>query len=261
MAAVDERTVNSMIEFLTLAAELQAAGERPLWYRGCPYAPLPSLLRHPTKKTIQEVMDLERALLARFKQLWVPFQTRTLESDFEYAFMMQHFGVPTRLLDWTESPLVGLYFACIEATDDENAGDAVVWAVDPVAWNRSVRPTVNRVLMPDDVAVKGYRPANPDWEATMDALPVAMYGTHNSARIVAQKGTFFVFGQGIDDLRSAYVKSAFADGLVKRISIPKAQVRSVQESLHAMGITHATVFPDLEHIALDLKYEFGFGGA
>lgn len=261
MAVVDERTVNSMVEFLNLAAALHADGERPLWYRGCPHPPLPSLLRHPSRKTIQEIMDLERALLARFKQLWVPFQTRILESDFEYAFMMQHFGVPTRLLDWTESPLVGLYFACIEATEGVSGGDAVLWAVDPIAWNHSVRPALNRVLMPEDIAVQGYRPGNPDWEATLDTLPVAMHGTHNSARIVAQKGTFFVFGQGIDDLQSAYVNSGFSDGLVKRIVIPRVQVRSVQESLHSIGVTHATVFPDLEHIALDLKHEFGFGGA
>ena len=51
-------------------------------------------------------------------------------------FFMQHYGVPTRLLDWTENPFVAIYFALVSMEDIKNV-DAAIWMCDPVAWNRA----------------------------------------------------------------------------------------------------------------------------
>lgn len=69
-------------------------------------------------------------------------QTRRLNSEAPQPYdraswltMMQHYGLPTRLLDWSESPLVTLYFALSEKKDDI---DAAVWIMNPMKLNKKV---------------------------------------------------------------------------------------------------------------------------
>lgn len=54
-------------------------------------------------------------------------------SEIEWLFLAQHYGLPTRLLDWTESPLIALYFA-LNAEGYEDC-DACLWAVSPTLLN------------------------------------------------------------------------------------------------------------------------------
>jgi len=46
-----------------------------------------------------------------------------------WLFLMQHYGLPTRLLDWTESPLLATYFAVSE--EGHATEDGALWALDP----------------------------------------------------------------------------------------------------------------------------------
>lgn len=48
--------------------------------------------------------------------------------------LMQHYGLPTRLLDWSESPLVALYFAL--SSDEDAKADAAVWVLNPMKLNK-----------------------------------------------------------------------------------------------------------------------------
>jgi hypothetical protein len=92
----------------------------------------------------------------------------------------------------------------------------------------------------------------------MRVFPVAMYGLHNSARIVAQRGVFTIFGKSTDPLEAHYQSGDYpADALIK-IELPEAAVHPLRQQLAAIGITDSVVYPDLGGLALELRRFFGF---
>jgi len=179
-------------------------------------------------------------------------------------FAMQHHGVPTRLLDWTENLFVGLYFAVASdkhgGHDDEPNGEPtclpVIWCLDPVGWNRGVPQLRDygseiSVLTTADDELDPYKP-----ESTRDRLrkrqntPVAVYGTHNTARIVAQRGTFTVAGKEIAALET-FADVVGDEPVLWRISIDSPR-EGIRRDLGKLGFTETMIFPDLPGLAREL---------
>ncbi|MFI5394104.1 MAG: FRG domain-containing protein [Candidatus Binatia bacterium] len=269
MATVREEKVRSLPRYLELVEQAQTRTSQSLWYRGCgsaAYQLLPSLYRHQRLKTPDELADLERQLMTRFRQRSIPYHSRSLTDDWDTLFFMQHYGVPTRLLDWTENPFIALHLALMGASKTSTPSgklafrsDAAVWMLDPVAWNRHALRHVSfegGVLSPDDEAIKRYRPT-PKF-AGMHNQPVALYGAHNSARIVAQQGVFTIFGRDAKPMEQVFKADGFPAQCLTKITVPKALISPLRKSLLNHGVTESVVFPDLEGLAREIKRVFGF---
>jgi len=77
-------------------------------------------------KISQNGLALEKVLLREFQRRFHHYQSYVPKDNIELLAYMQHFGAPTRLLDWTYSLHVAVYFAIEAAPDDPCA----VWAID-----------------------------------------------------------------------------------------------------------------------------------
>lgn len=235
------------------------------WYRGCGKAShqlSPSLFRHPKHRSAENLHVLEKSLASTFAQRSPPFIQQGFQDEWERMFFMQHYGIPTRLLDWTESPFVALYFAltnCTRNRSNKPSEDIAVWLLDPSEWNKSALKDISfqgGVLDSQKEQVKSYSP-NAELEERKN-LPIMIHGTHNSARIVAQRGMFALFGKSITSMDANFESGGFTSGTLEKIVIGKENVDKIASSLFRKGISDSTVYPDLFGLSLELRRSFGF---
>ncbi len=264
MPNVEEHKLDSFTAVLKAVEDFQSKNDLS-WFRGCndsTHALVPSLFRHPSKKKVETMRELELDIARVFAQRSPPFVQQSFRDEWEQMFFMQHYGIPTRLLDWSESPLIAMYFALTGGERYANGKpkkDAAIWMLNPAMWNRGALSDISftgGVLDTSKEQVRSYGP-NVDLEQRKN-LPVMIYGTHNSPRIVAQRGTFSLFGKSKDCMATAYKAAEFADGILHKVVVPKEKREEVALSLLKKGVSDTTIYPDLQGLSLELKKHFGF---
>lgn len=261
-------SVKSIDEFVALVDRMQREHEKPLWYRGCcrsGYKLVPALYRHPGTKQAEELDALEKEILLRFRQQSMPYLPRMKRENTNYLFLMQHYGVPTRLLDWSENPFVGLYFALSKVVHPiekyDTSVSSAVWILDPTSWNQHLLERISYpggVLSADDQLVSSYLPDSDI--AHRNSYPIAIYGDYNSPRIAAQKGVFTLFGKEVAPMEEMAATGRFPAACLRKIEIAGNVVVNIYRSLVAFGLTSAVVFPDLDGLAKDFRWTYGFEG-
>jgi hypothetical protein len=171
---------------------------------------------------------------------------------------MQHHGIPTRLLDWSENLLVAAYFASQVGAPPHDHGATgcvpTIWCVDPVDWNRA-SPVLSefgesiQVMTTADDEIQSYGPAS---SKKRMKTPLAIYGTHNSKRIVAQRGTFFVWGEDTKTLEEiAAVGTADTGATLWKFSMTGDRNQFATD-IQRLGFSETQIFPELSFLAREL---------
>lgn len=170
-------------------------------------------------------------------------------NEWDLYFLMQHYGAPTRLLDWTESPVIALYFA---VRDNPGYYDSSVWMLDPYELNRA---SINKaeVISPSALGanesdIRSVSPWLPErWsKKRLPDGPLAIFPTHIARRISSQKSCFTIHGRRESGfLRFARRKKP----CLKKIIIPAYAATKVRLDVQNYGIDETTIFPDLEGLA------------
>jgi hypothetical protein len=104
--------------------------------------------------------------------------------------------------------------------------------------------------------LKGYQPA-PSFSG-MYNHPVALYGSHNSPRIVAQRGVFTIFGQSCVPMEKAFVSGLFPRNSLIKVVLKKNVLKEMRSAILAYGVTESVIYPDLDGLAKEIQRFFGF---
>lgn len=249
-----------MPEYLEATHDLGVgSARRRLWFRGvhdARYALVPRLYR--SDAGIEELQAIEREMFAEFRSRSRSLLTLDVATDWERMFVMQHYGVPTRLLDWSENAFYALYFALSGAAERGFATDAAVWVMDPAGWNRHVFPTMEApgdALCVGEDALDAYEPERP--VGAMGDGAAALWGLYNNPRITAQRGVFTVFGRSKNSLRDLCAARGFSPGTLVCLRLPSSILGELNDQVRLLGFRESMIYPDLGGLATEIRVEHG----
>ena len=220
----------------------------PLWFRGhanYQWRLGPSALRYDNEDhrnaALALIADFRR--VAEIKLSRPPFGHESLK----WVQLAQHYGLPTRLLDWSESPTIALYFAC-----QEPSKDGLVFMMNPVDLNRASYSKLPRVLDAhlDAKTILRYLELTGSATAARRHKTIAINPSWNSERIMAQKGVFTLHGTEFD------LDDQQAPSLVA-VPILREAKKTLRQDLERIGVDEMTMFPELEHACRFLKGRAG----
>lgn len=241
-------TIDELLQFVNnLSGE---AGLRP-WYRGEENAALTLV---PSIQRSQKRLNAERSITNEFYIRAKQILNHAPEKH-NYAgwvSLMQHYGLPTRMLDWSQSPLIASFFAT-ETYRSTPGTDAGVWVLIPENLNE--QEGFGHCIFPidADTSQEMLLPAfkhthhNP---ALRDKI-LACHSTENNLRMYSQQAGFTVHNS------QRRLEDICDESTLYKIIIPKDRKKYFIDSLKAFGITESFIYPDLDHISNDLKNSYG----
>jgi len=269
MAIKTFRPVASLSEFLSKVSGLRSdwpqdkraksrGDEHSLWFRGqkeASWGLSPKLHRPEFRKADEN--EIRHEFQSRGLQL---VQGRIPSTTYEWYFLMQHYEVPTRLLDWTDNPLMALFFAIYEKKDSDI--DAAVWVVDPWwinAANKALKKKeIEGPLLSDWEEAGFYLPGLEDAFAGAEVkmkFPAAIDPPHVDRRLAVQGSHFLIFGTKRDLTEMEELTTGKRARLAK-ITISGGAIGAIETELDDLGINVATVFPDLVALGKYLKHRW-----
>lgn len=268
-AASEWQSVIERVQHLQHKAEYNAT---PLWYRGHASAEwelksslhrhVEELLRQTRSETFfsEEVKksilrDDYKTSYRRFKaDAWHLLDQRE-RSDWGIIFSMQHHGIPTRLLDWTESFACALFFAQFGRKPGD---DAAIYVLDPHVLNQFSCGKPGVVSLDENlnegvVNTGRYHPGWKDLSEEQEPMTIAVAPFLSNPRMLAQRSTFTLCGDSFSTLGDQFPEEFEGRKAIEKITLTAHTYYEVEKFLDLIGIGHFGYFPDLDGIRMKFK--------
>ena len=174
------------------------------------------------------------------------------EAGISWLFLMQHYRLQTRLLDWTKSPLIATFFAVSNYTEVEKESDSILWYLSPRDLNRVFFPesTVSEFLPNSELIKNVYHGAftGGPGRHSYDKRVAAIMPKQIDIRMLLQMSRFTIHGNP-----TPLEEYPQLEDHLRKIIIPSGAKKDIAIQLAYMGITESNLFPDLDHLASDLN--------
>jgi hypothetical protein len=243
-------------------------GESVPWLRGVSnkdYPLEPTLLRSNDSVLTQynqnrdTLLWLESYMLSRFRSAGQRLVEVLPKSHLDWVFLMQHHGLPTRLLDWSKNGLTALYFAVRRQSKNE----AAVFVLDPrtlserCGLGRSIADPMNKATRDryiDEYLRLSYA------HVPREHYPIPLIPPQISDRLAAQHSRFTLHTNRTGTLADFMRKTRTADCChLKRLTIPINISKAIHRTLRLTGATQPDILPGLDSLATDIRERIELG--
>ncbi len=256
----------------------------PVWYRGQADSAWPlrsSLHRHIVHcyetvqarpiESVELLREIYSTLYFKFKARAWRFLEPVERSPWGIIFAMQHYGLPTMLLDWTESFACALYFA---NQNRQPQTTAVIYLLNPQRLTYESLNSLGEYYRQNQIEgevmapIEGLLPLgetldearfssyfHPEHRKFRRIRPeacrtIAVAPFFSNPRMLAQRAAFTLSGSSFSPL-----DEQFGDNVIKKFELPPETDVDAHEFLNLVGIGHFGYFPDIPNLVRDLKDE------
>jgi hypothetical protein len=196
--------------------------------------------------------DLEEHILRNFIRYSRPYLAMSSVTEWELLITAQHHGLPTRLLDWSYSPLVAAHFA---TADNDHDSDRVVWRLDWQAVHRRFNLPELALSVEDLQQLLGESKPFTPWklmQAQQRDFACMIEPPSLDARIVAQCAAFTLCSDKKQSFDS-FLKEHDLESTLTKLIIPAAEVARLRDQLDLAGLDERIIFSDLDGVAQRMR--------
>jgi FRG domain-containing protein len=195
----------------------------------------PKLFRAPNTPNL--VQETESRMLAFLKQASPHLLPSRPENDWDWLSLGQHYGMSTRMSDWSANPLVALFFA-VELDPNSQA--------NPLVYHYPIKLEIVEKLKKDSpLTIRNTRVFQPHHSHRSEAQAAwhVVHAIHKSER-----GPLRFY---------ALDKMPPHNERIAEIKISKQHVAAIRAELSKMGMTHSTIYGDFGSVCRSIAPSFG----